>query len=175
MTLLEWSEFLSYVVTIIGFPFAIWIFIYEQKKERENDEEEIYQKLSDEYAGFLKLILQNSDLQLGSLKVIDLTQEQQERKMILFNLLISLFERAYILAYEEGMSRQKQRRWQSWEDYMLEWCKRQDFRSQLPSLLVGEDDEFVRYISELLKKADFNELQGNAGNFGFVPNKNQNG
>ena len=154
MTLLEWSEFLSYVVTIVGFPFAIWIFIYEQKKERENDEEEIYQKLSDEYAGFLKLILQNSDLQLGSLTVIELTQEQRERKMILFNLLISLFERAYILAYQENMSRQKQRRWQSWEDYMLEWCKREDFRSQLPSLLVGEDDEFVRYIAQLTKKSD---------------------
>lgn len=165
MTLLEWSEFLSYVVTIVGLPFAIWIFIYEQKKERENDEEEIYQKLSDEYSGFLKLILQNSDLQLGSSKVIDLTQEQEERKRILFNLLISLFERAYILAYEENMSRQKQRRWQSWEDYMLEWCKREDFRSQLPSLLVGEDDEFVKYITQVSKKSDFIPLQSNPGNF----------
>lgn len=165
MTLLEWSEFLSYVVTIVGFPFAILIFIFEQKKERENDEEEIYQKLSDEYAGFLKLILQHSDLQLGASKVIDLTQEQQERKRILFGLLISLFERAYILAYEENMSRQKQRRWQSWEDYMLEWCKRDDFRLQLPSLLVGEDEEFIEYISELVKKGEGNPLQRNPGNF----------
>lgn len=165
MTLLEWSEFLSYVVTIVGFPFALWIFIYEQKKERENDEEEIYQKLSDEYAGFLKLILQNSDLQLGSSKVISLSPEQEERKMILFNLLISLFERAYILGYEENMSRQKQRRWQSWEDYMLEWCKREDFRSQLPLLLVGEDDEFVKYIRQVSEKADVFPLQSNSGNF----------
>ena len=162
MTLLEWSEFLSYVVTVVGFPFAIWIFIYEQKKERENDEEEIYQKLSDEYAGFLKLILQNSDLQLGATKVISLSPEQEERKMILFNLLISLFERAYILAYQENMSRQKQRRWQSWEDYMLEWCRREDFRSKLPVLLIGEDDEFVTYINQLSRKA--NTLESNPGN-----------
>jgi cbb3-type cytochrome oxidase subunit 3 len=54
MTWLEWFELLSYVVTIFGFPLAILIFLYEQRKERQNDEEALYQRLSDEYTNFLK-------------------------------------------------------------------------------------------------------------------------
>ncbi len=37
----------------------------------------------------------------------------------------------------------------SWEDFMREWCMREDFRHALPKLLPGEDPEFVRYISGL--------------------------
>lgn len=149
MSVLEFSEFLSYVVTIFGFPFAIWIFLAEQRKEHASDEEEIYQKLSDEYADFLKLVLANSDLRLLSPMKTILSEEQQERKMVLFDLLVSLFERAYILAYEPDMDKQAQRRWKSWEDYMVEWCQREDFRNSLPKLLLGEDEEFVAYITQL--------------------------
>ena len=38
-------ELASYIVTTIGLPVAI-LFIYEQKKERDNEEEEVYQLLS---------------------------------------------------------------------------------------------------------------------------------
>ncbi|MCI0695733.1 hypothetical protein L0337_27485 [candidate division KSB1 bacterium] len=41
MTWLEWFELFSYVVTIFGLPLAILIFLYEQRKERQNDEEEL--------------------------------------------------------------------------------------------------------------------------------------
>ncbi len=154
MNLMETSEFLSYVVTVIGLPFAIVVYVMEKRKERETEEEEIYQKLSDEYAGFLKLVLNSSDLQLRSSKQIELNGEQKERVMILFDLLISLFERAYILAYSSKMTKAQRRRWQSWEDYMIEWCSREDFRKQLPRLLEGEDEDFVNYITLLARKKD---------------------
>ena len=54
----------SYVVTVIGLPMAIAVFIYEQRRERQNEEEEIFQRLSDEYREFLKLVLDNADLHL---------------------------------------------------------------------------------------------------------------
>ena len=34
MTTRQWLEALSYLVTIVGLPFAIWVFIKEQRKER---------------------------------------------------------------------------------------------------------------------------------------------
>ena len=37
MGVFEWMEFLSYVVTVIGLPMAIYIFIHEQRKEHVND------------------------------------------------------------------------------------------------------------------------------------------
>lgn len=144
-------ELASYVVTVIGLPFAILIFILEQRKERQNEEEEMYLRLSDEYTNFLKLCLENADLGLlhpnGSRG--QTSPEQEERKRALFGILISLFERAYMLVYEEGMDRQARRMWESWEDFMREWCRKPDFRAALPTLLEGEDEDFGRHILRL--------------------------
>ena len=147
---IETWELLSYVVTTIGLPVAIIVFLYEQKKERDNEEEEVYQLLSDNYQDFLKIALDNSDLSLFSAEETpQLTKEQRERMLIIFNMLMSLFERAYLLMYEPRMAPQQRRRWLSWEDYMREWCRRADFRAMLPELLEGEDPEFVVYLRAL--------------------------
>jgi hypothetical protein len=154
MTWFDWAEGLSYVVTIFGLPVAIGVFIYEQRRERQGEEEELYQRLSDEYTNFLKLVLSNPDLHLLRKSSLEqpMTEEQNERKLAIFNILISLFERAYILVYEEQMDRQTQRLWLSWEDYMREWCRRKDFRDALPDLLKGEDEDFSEHIQRIADK-----------------------
>jgi hypothetical protein len=158
---LEMWELLSYIVTVFGFPLAIIAFLFEQRKERENEEEEIYQLLSDAYTDFLKLAMKNSDLKLTlymntdesdpreDLMIENFTEEQQERMHVLFEILISIFERAYLLAYEPKMNAKQLRRWHSWEDYMRDWCSRADFRRMLPRLLLGEDPDFSSYITAL--------------------------
>jgi hypothetical protein len=154
---LQWSELLSYLVTIFGLPLAIYVFLAEQRKERQNEEEEIYQRLSDEYNDFLKLVIGNADLQLLNRDGAraSLTPEQEERKYAIFGILVALFERAYILVYEEKMDKQRRRLWRSWEDYMREWCRRRDFCAALPELLVGEDPDFVRQILQLAQSNGF--------------------
>ena len=152
MTALEILEMLSYIVTIIGLPVAIITYMLEQRKERQNEEEEIFQRLSDEYREYLKLVLDNSDLHLlrREGRQLALSEDQAERRLAIFGILISLFERAYLLVYEEKMSRHTQRMWRSWEDYMREWLRRAEFRESLPLLLEGEDVEFTRYIQKLV-------------------------
>ena len=150
---LETWELLSYIVTTIGLPVAIGVFLYEQKKQRDNDDEEVYQLLSDDYQDFLKVALDHPDLRLFSPEGTQpLTEEQRERMYIIFNMLVSLFERAYLLLFESDMSSKQQRLWLSWDDYMREWCQREDFRSRLPILLRGEDPEFVAYIESLAQR-----------------------
>jgi hypothetical protein len=151
---LETWELMSYVVTVVGLPLAICVFLFEQRKERENEEEEVYQLLSDNYQDFLKVALDNPDLRLFSPGGATLLNpEQKERQLIIFNMLLSLFERAYLLLYEDHMSPKQARRWNSWEDYILEWCRRPDFRTNLPALLHGEDPGFVRYVERLNAQA----------------------
>jgi hypothetical protein len=143
-------ELLSYIVTVFGLSYAIYLFIHEQRKERNTEEQEVYQLLSDSYTDFLKLVLDNPDLKLRSAeRTENLTAEQTERMLVLFDILISLFERAYLLAYASRMTLQQQRRWHSWEDYMREWCRREDFRDRLPGLLSGEDSAFVTYLQRI--------------------------
>ncbi len=150
---LETWELLSYVVTVVGLPFAIAVYFLDQRKERENEEEAIWQQLSDAYIDFLEVVLANSDLQLRSRESTpNLSDEQRERMWVVFDMLISLFERAYLLAYEPEMSEKQDRRWHSWEDYMREWCQREDFHAQLPELLRGEDPDFAQYIMRLAQE-----------------------
>ena len=143
-----WLEALSYLVTILGLPAAILVFVYEERKRLANEENELHRNLSEEYDTFLRLVLDNADLLLlrRSSPPQPLSEEQQERKGIIFQMLVSLFEKAFIILYAEDMGRDARRRWLSWEDDIREWCRKEDFRSALPGLLVGEDDEFSKYI-----------------------------
>ncbi len=150
MNWLELLEAASYVVTVVGLPFAIAVYLLDQRRERANEEEETYLRLADEYASFMRLVLDNADLRLGTApERVALSDEQLERKRVLFAILVSLFERAYVLVYEERMNRQQRRLWLTWEDYMREWCRRTDFRDALPRLLHGEDPDFVRTIRRI--------------------------
>lgn len=154
MSLPFW-ELLSYIVTVVGFPLAILVFLYEHRKEQENDDEEVYQLLSDNYQDFLKVALANHDLRLFSGGTpIELTEEQEERQFIIFSMLTSIFERAYLLLFQQDMTEQQARRWNSWEDYILEWCRKPHYRVRLPTLLQGEDPSFSHYIATLAQKAE---------------------
>jgi hypothetical protein len=150
MPSLESWELASYVVTVIGLPLAIALFLYEQRKERRNEEDEVYQLLSDAYNDFLKVVIDSPDLRLRSNTVPpDRSPEQQERMLAIFDMLISLLERAYLTAWTPEMTPEQKRRWNSWEDFMREWIRRDDFYYRLPELLRGEDPEFAAYLRRL--------------------------
>ena len=150
MTFIEFLEGATYIVTILGLPFAIYIFALEQRKQRENEDEEINELLSRAYTDFLKLVIDHPDLKLRSARATpDLTEDQQDQVFAMFEILVSLFERVYVLLYEDGMTGRQLRLWLSWEDFMREWCRREDFRWRLPELLIGEDADFAAYLCRL--------------------------
>jgi hypothetical protein len=153
-------ELWSFIVTALGLPVAIVIFMWQQRKERENEDEEGYQLLSNAYNDFLKVVLAHPDLQLRSNEQLpNATPEQIERMLVIFDMLISLFERAYLVAYKPKMSDEERRRWNSWDDYMREWCRRDDFFNALPLLLRGEDPDFQTYIRRVASQERGNLIQ----------------
>jgi hypothetical protein len=148
-----WLEALSYVVTILGFPTAILVFIFEHRRRLGNEENELHRHLSEEYDNFLRLVLDNADLLLLRASNVPptLSEEQLERREIIYRMLVSLFEKAYIILYSENMKQDAKRRWMSWEDDMTEWCRKREFFALLPELLEGEDDAFSQHILAIAK------------------------
>lgn len=146
-----WLEATSYLVTILGFPTAIYVIVREERLRRKNEVNELHRHLSEEYDNFLKMVMANSDLLLMSRWSLpeNATEEQRERSEIVFRMLVSLFEKAFIILHDDDMQGDARRRWLSWEDDMIEWCRREDFRAALPKLLEGEDAAFSRYITRL--------------------------
>ncbi len=162
MSLMTVLEMVSYLVTIIGFPYAIGVYVREQRLARLRDEESVYLTLIDEYVRFQQIVLEHADLHLRIVgPAPNLTEDQQERRLVIFDILVSMFERAYILVYDEEMSRQRQRLWHTWEDYMREWCRRDEFRASLPLLLEGEDSDFAYHISQIARQESPENLVSN--------------
>jgi hypothetical protein len=144
-------ELASYVVTVVGLPLAIAVFVFEQRKERANEEAEVYQLLANAYTDFLKVVLEHPDLHLfTNAATPDLTPQQRERMLVIFDMLMSLFERAYLTAWQQTMNEPQARRWAVWEDFMREWIRRDDFYATAEQLLLGEDPEFQAYFRKLL-------------------------
>lgn len=146
MSLLEFFEFLSYVATVVGIPLAIITFAYQERKERQNEQEEIYDKLMGHYAEIQEKLFEYPELDMHS--EVSQDAETKRRQYILYQMLISLFERSFILL-ESEKDPAYQRMWNSWVDYILEWLNKPNFCAALPDLMKGEDPDFVAYIAKL--------------------------
>ncbi len=92
----------------------------------------------------------------------DLTPEQQERMQVILEMLISLFERAYLTSYDEHMTPRQRRRWNSWEDFMREWVQRDEFYYRLPQLLKGEDPGFAAYLRRVAEDERAQSVRGSS-------------
>lgn len=146
MNVLEFFELLSYVATVVGIPLAIATFALQEKKERQNEQEEIYDKLMDHYSEIQEKLFEYPELDTHTEPLKD--PESARRQYILYEMLISLFERSFILL-ESEKDPEYQRMWNSWVDYIREWLDKPNFVNALPRLMRGEDPDFVAYISKL--------------------------
>lgn len=143
---LEFMELLSYVATVVGIPLAIATFMLQEKKERQNEQEEIYDKLMAHYAEIQSKLFEYPELDMHSAPSED--PETHRRQYILYEMLISLFERSFIML-ENEKAPEYQRMWNSWVDYIESWLAKPNFVAALPQLMKGEDPDFVAYVAKL--------------------------
>lgn len=159
-TLRVW-EFLSYLVTVLGLPLAglaLWRELRAERaneeKELEQREDEIYVALSQQYSAILEAALAHPELDAIDEAGAALSPEQQRRQAIYYEMLLALFERAFILLHEEAPSGQGGRRWQSWADFFAWWLRRPGFARYVEANLQGEDPAFVAFVrGELGRRA----------------------
>ncbi len=144
--LLEWSEFLSYVATVIGIPMAIYIFAHQEKKERRIEQQEIYDKLMGHYTEIQNKLFEHPELDIHDRPLEN--PEDSRRQYILYEMVVSLFERSFILLHGEE-NPEYTRMWNSWLDYIKYWLSQENFRQALPKLMEGEDPDFVAYMSKI--------------------------
>lgn len=150
-------EFLSYLVTVLGLPIAILAIWREMRAERTNEakeleqrEDEIYVQLSQQYSAILEAALAHPELDVLENSSAVLTPDQRRRQSIYYEMLLALFERAYILLYEDTPTGQGGRRWGSWADFFSYWLKRPDFALYVEKNLQGEDPAFVSFVKSEL-------------------------
>lgn len=77
-------------------------------------------------------------------------RNKKKQELIAFTILISVFERAYLM-YHDQSTVIKERQWLGWEEYIESYCKRDNFRNSWH--ISGEefDSEFQAYMKSKIQ------------------------
>lgn len=153
-------EKLSHIASIIGafsFFLALLIFIIEMRHRRKQLELSTYDNLAKEYRQFLKLSLENQELQIfiydfySEIK-LDISESQKIKKYMLFEILVSMLESAFY-QYRSHKNAFKKAQWIGWKQYANDWCSRKDFQIAWEEHLSSQfDNDFLRFMNDLILK-----------------------
>ena len=147
---LEFWEMLSYVVTVLGLPAAIFLYFKDNSKERLAEQQEIDGQLKEEYNDILDNLIEHPALDRHDKP---LSGDQALQQARIYQKLIGCFETSFIRLYDRP-ERDLQRMWYSWQDIIDEWLRQPNFAQALPQLLVGEDENFAIYMEQRLEAKD---------------------
>lgn len=102
--LLEYLDAISKIVIILGFPIAFFQYMRTKRKEKRDREYGTYNALDEKYLEFQKLCLEHPYLNIFDVpdeKPTELDNKKQKEELILFTMLFSIFERAYLLYFDQ--------------------------------------------------------------------------
>lgn len=142
---LEWMELGSYIATVVGIPLALATFVIQERKERQSEQQDIYDQMMEHYVKIQDKLFLHPEIDSHDAPMPN--AEDHRRQMIIYEMLTSLFERAFILLYGEPDPNYR-RMWNSWDDYITLWIGRTNYRSALPTLMQGEDADFVAFMAK---------------------------
>ena len=143
---------LSKLIVILGFPLAYIQYRISKRKERRDREYGTYNALDEKYLEFQNLCLQYPYLDIFDIpdpKPIELTNAQRKEELILFTILFSIFERAFLL-YSDQRSTIKEKQWTGWEFYIKAYCGRPNFLSAWRVSGYTFDKDFEEYMNSVI-------------------------
>jgi len=148
----EWLDVIGKLIVVFGLPFGLYQYIITKRKEKRDREYGTYDALDEKYIEFQKLCLDHPDLDVFD--VPDKTPKQlnakeKKEELILFTILFSIFERAYIL-YNDESSEIKEKQWTGWKHYIQSYCKRNNFMQAWKESGTTFDIRFQTFMSEVL-------------------------
>jgi hypothetical protein len=151
-----WVEIVSGLVTILGLPFAIATYIRRKNQEsleaRTRADDEAYSRLFTDYNDYLKLVMQYPELDLGdeplpSPPSFDDDPLLKIRAVSLFNVFLSLVERAYLL-YGVASDEARNKQWRGWQAYTVEVLSRPHIRAMYERHKDQYDASFVAAVDQ---------------------------
>ncbi|HEX8169039.1 MAG TPA: hypothetical protein VF824_00700 [Thermoanaerobaculia bacterium] len=149
-------EALSYLTVVIGAPVALYQYRVKTRKEQSDREYGTYNALDEKYLEFLELCRQSPRLDVFDIPddaPAALTPEEQKQELIAFTMLISIFERAFLMYHDQEDSIRK-RQWTGWLDYIRDYCERANFRHAWTYSGDQFDTEFQAFMTIELARAD---------------------
>ncbi|MBS1526684.1 MAG: hypothetical protein JST19_13590 [Bacteroidetes bacterium] len=150
--LLDLLDLIDKAVVIFGLPIAVIQYFRTKKKEKRDREYGTYNALDEKYLEFQKLCLDHPYLNIFDIpdenpKKLD--EKQQKEELILFTMLFSIFERAYLL-YSDQYNEIKKKQWIGWDDYIRSFCERDNFLHAWGVSGSTFDTDFEAYMEQVI-------------------------
>ena len=154
-------EIVTFMITIIGVPAAIYIYSKEQRLQREEREYGTYDALDNKYIELQQLCLEYPELDIFDTPYEtprELSEEQEMQEEAILLIRISIFERAFLM-YQRASSKGKFDQWKGWDTDMKEWLERKNFKNAWNKNHLYYDNEFVEYLNKYLSESRIGVLE----------------
>jgi hypothetical protein len=170
------SDFADYasvgadLVAILTIPTAVYAYWYRKKKEEQlawlnlaelqkEADDLAYSRLYEDYNEFLKIVMQYPQFDLGDQKLNhrpELDELDNVRFQSLFNIFLSLAERAYLL-FRTTSDNMKVKQWEGWRSYIVDVLSRPHVLKEYERERPQYDRDFVTEIDIWIKAQKVNE------------------
>ena len=163
-----WFELLSFVAVVIGILVGFSEHFANEAEERREVVERVYTALDNEYRDYLALLVQHPEA-AGVHRPADapppeLTADTRTRLRLLNELVIDLFERAY-LEYNDPekvalMGAARRHQWPGWEGDIDRHLQNSHFRAVWDDVGRGFDERFQAYVNGRLARLGPGKVAG---------------
>jgi len=146
---LDYLDAFSKIIVILGLPIAYLQYRRTKRKEKKDREYGTYNSLDEKFLEFQKLCLHYSYLNVFDIPDKEpqkLNQIQEKDELIIFTMLFSIFERAYLL-YADQSTSIKKRQWSGWDAYIKSFCERDNFLRAWQLSGTTFDSNFENYMT----------------------------
>ena len=146
----QYLEISTFLITIMGLPAAIFLYLKEHHKQREEREYGTFNSLDEKYIEIQQLCLAHPELDAfdtpyAEPRVLSDQEEKQEEAILLIR--ISIFERAYLM-YQRTTSQAKKGQWEGWELEIEGWFQRGNFKKVCEDHGLYFDKEFFTHFNK---------------------------
>src|SRR5437588_900857 len=104
-SLVNFFTIITDLAIIMGIPIGLYQLTRTARKEQREREEQVYNALDEKYIDFVELCLQHPYLDVFDIPDNEsavLTTQQKKEELIVFTVLVSIMERAYIMYHDQN-------------------------------------------------------------------------
>ena len=153
-TIKDYAELMGAVLVLLGGIMAYLQYVDGQRKEQEDLGERAYAELQDSYFEFLQICLQYPELDCYDrrpLGAVCLTENQERQQTILYAMIVSVFERAFV-RYEVSQPPRRAQQWPGWVKYMEGFADREGLRAVWADVRDEYDAGFQVFFDGVLQR-----------------------
>jgi hypothetical protein len=150
-------EALSYLVVILGIPAGLVRYFVATRREARDREQATYDALDANFVSFHRLCFDNPGLGIDDgtreLGAKPPSPEDEVQRRAAFTILLSLFERAFLM-YSDHSDEVRQQQWKGWDEYFRDYLNNPHFRQAAVALSAYWDRRFQGYLKQALEAHD---------------------